>query len=100
MEQQEAEKVAVREAMRVKVLELGKQRKVIEAEMAEIHALLTGPGGAGLKGGLIDAQGFPIDDTQKVISVRQLRNRLACLQTDLKAVMKEIEAGVLIVFGK
>ncbi len=99
MEQQDAEKATAREAMRAKLMELGKQRKAMEAEMAEIHAALTGPGGAGLKGGLIDAQGFPIDDTQKVISVRQQRNRLACLQTDLKAVMKEIEAGVMIVFG-
>ncbi len=56
--------------------------------------------GFGLKGGLVDKQGFPIEDTEKLISVRQQRNRLAILQTDLKKITKEIEEGVLKAFAK
>jgi 26S proteasome non-ATPase regulatory subunit 9 len=89
-----------KEQARRELLALSRQRKEMEREIAELHAALTAPDGPGLRGGLIDAQGFPIDDTQKVISVREQRHRLACLQTDLKSLMAQIEAGVLVVFGK
>lgn len=65
--------------------------------MEEILEYLNGPasGHIGVSGGLVDKEGFPIDDTQKVINVRTKRNRLACLKTDLKELTKQIEAGLL-----
>lgn len=33
--------------------------------------------GVGLKGNLVDKDGFPIDDVNKILLVRELRNKLA-----------------------
>ncbi|EQC41177.1 hypothetical protein SDRG_01153 [Saprolegnia diclina VS20] len=71
--------------------ELDQQRATIEAEIALIvEELTSGPNPAGLKGPLIDAEGFPRGDID-VYTVRHKRHRFACLQTDLKFVMKDIE---------
>jgi len=56
---------------------------------------LNQPGGLGLKGNLIDNEGFPIDDVSLVLETRDARHKLACLQTDLKTIMKEIEAAMM-----
>ena len=47
----------------------------------------------GLTGNLTDAEGFPRHDID-VYAVRAQRHRLACLQTDHKAVMKEVEQAL------
>ncbi|OQR83524.1 26S proteasome non-ATPase regulatory subunit [Achlya hypogyna] len=71
--------------------ELDKQRGTIEAELQMIiEELTSGPNPAGLKGPLVDAEGFPRGDID-VYNVRHKRHRFACLQTDLKMVMQEIE---------
>ena len=41
----------------------------------------------GVKGSLVDAEGFPRADID-LFEVRKLRNRLACLQTDHCNIMK------------
>eukprot|EP01118_Nematostelium_gracile_P019204 TRINITY_DN8816_c0_g1_i1.p1 TRINITY_DN8816_c0_g1~~TRINITY_DN8816_c0_g1_i1.p1 ORF type:complete len:212 (-),score=58.02 TRINITY_DN8816_c0_g1_i1:25-639(-) len=47
--------------------------------------------GIGLNGSLVDADGFPLDDVNRVLSVRDARNKIARLQNDHKTIMKEIE---------
>ena len=82
---------------RTQLLELYEERKAMEEEIDEIIQYLTGPasGSVGLSGGLVDAEGFPSEDTEKVITVREKRNRLAVLRTDLKSTSKLIEDGLL-----
>ena len=75
------------------------QRDNLEAEADAIGSELTSPGPngerpAGIKDALVDAEGFPRSDVD-IFRVRELRNRLACINTDHKAVMKEIEAEML-----
>lgn len=45
----------------------------------------------GLSGGLVDREGYPLADVDKIIAVRQARHRLACLQNDHKGLMAQIE---------
>ena len=47
----------------------------------------------GLKGALIDSEGFPRADID-IPQVRTMRGRMACLNTDLSAVMKQLEKGL------
>ena len=47
-------------------------------------------GKPGLKNRLIDDEGFPRDDVD-IFEARKLRNRHACLQTDHKTLMKDLE---------
>ncbi|OQS03530.1 Multidrug/Oligosaccharidyl-lipid/Polysaccharide (MOP) Flippase Superfamily [Thraustotheca clavata] len=71
--------------------ELDKQRAALEAEAAAIvEELTSGTNPPGLKGPLVDAEGFPRSDID-VYMVRHKRHRFACLQTDISLVMKEIE---------
>lgn len=68
-----------------------KQKQTIEEEIdAVVGELTSGANPPGVKGSLIDAEGFPRADID-VYRVRQQRHRLACLQTDHKAVMATIE---------
>ena len=48
-------------------------------------------GHPGLTEPLVDDQGFPRADVD-LFEARKLRNRHACLQTDHKALMKQLEA--------
>jgi len=63
----------------------------------EIKALTTflNTGGFGLRGNLVDKEGFPISDVDKVISVREARNKLARLQNDHITLMKTIENDMI-----
>lgn len=75
-----------------------KEKENIEAEIEAIVEELNSPGpnGApppGLKGNLVDREGFPRADVD-VYNIRLKRNRLACLQTDHKELMKKIEDGL------
>ena len=59
--------------------------------MMDIVELLESMNGKpGLKNALVDDQGFPRDDVD-IFETRKLRNRHACLQTDHKNLMKELE---------
>jgi len=52
--------------------------------------------GVGLKGNLVDKDGFPIDDVNKILLVRELRNKLARFQTDHMEIMKQIEQKMIV----
>ena len=58
----------------------------IKSIVEELDAL-----GVGLRGKLVDDQGFPRNDLD-LFKIRELRNEHARLQTDHLALMKEIEA--------
>ena len=47
----------------------------------------------GISGKLTDEEGFPRADID-LLEIRRMRNRLACLQTDHVAIMKQIEQGL------
>ena len=73
---------------------LDDRRKALEDEAAGITAELNaGPKPMGVSTPLTDSEGFPRNDVD-VYRARQLRNRLAVLQTDHKALMKKIEASL------
>jgi hypothetical protein len=70
---------------------LSKQKDAIEAEIAAIADELTsGPNAAGLRGPLVDAEGFPRADID-VYRVRHQRHTFACKQTDHRMIMESIE---------
>ena len=68
---------------RQQALELSAQRDAISAEMHGITTTLEAPGGAGVKGSLVDSEGFPRSDID-IHTVRTQRHRLAVLETDFK----------------
>jgi len=79
--------------------ELVARKDDIEKEIRTISLQLDS-GGFGLKAPLVDSEGFPINDVDKILATREGRNRLAHLQTDHKALMKEIEEKMVIVHSQ
>ena len=78
--------------------ELCDKKDAIEKEIKELVDVLE-PSNAvgpvpGLKKPLVDHEGFPRNDID-VYDTRHKRHRLACLQTDHKQIMKEIEAFLI-----
>jgi 26S proteasome non-ATPase regulatory subunit 9 len=74
------------------------KRKALEMEADTIHSELTteGPEGQppmGVDTPLVDTDGYPRADID-VYRARTLRGRLKVIQTDHKALMKEIEKGL------
>ncbi|KNC52569.1 proteasome 26S subunit [Thecamonas trahens ATCC 50062] len=78
---------------RAELAALYDERSALEASMAALASTLTGEGGPGLSGNLVDSNGFPRDDID-VVTVRQTRNTLARMKTDHRALSKRIEDGV------
>ena len=62
----------------------------METEIIELCEILEQPGMPGLKGKLVDNEGFPRADCD-LHQVQSMRGRIACLNTDLSAKMKTIE---------
>lgn len=69
--------------------QLLKRKDAIEGRVKSIVAELD-EFGVGLGGKLVDGEGYPRNDID-VYRIRELRNEHARLQTDHKALMKEIE---------
>ena len=69
------------ELKRQDLIKLMKDKDELEKAIMDITDYLTAPGMPGLKGNLIDEEGFPRADLD-LIEIRKHRNRLACLQTD------------------
>jgi 26S proteasome non-ATPase regulatory subunit 9 len=74
------------------------QREALEIEADALHSELTSPtpsGGAppGVKGSFVDAEGYPRGDID-IVGVKEKRQRLACINTDHKALMKRIEQAL------
>ena len=67
-----------------------KQKDEMEKSIIDITEFLETPPMPGVKGPLVDSEGFPRGDID-LIEVRKMRNRLACLQTDHCNLMKQIE---------
>lgn len=53
------------------------QKDAIESELLATRAWLTAPGSLGLFGGILDEEGFPINDVDKIIATREARGKLA-----------------------
>jgi 26S proteasome non-ATPase regulatory subunit 9 len=84
------------EDLRQSLQTLVAQRDLLELEADAIHSELTSPGlngepPAGIRGELIDAEGFPRGDID-LFNVRNKRKRLSEINTDHKAVMKQIQS--------
>eukprot|EP00347_Sterkiella_histriomuscorum_P014366 403361144 len=76
------------------LMKIMKEKDEIEKQIFDIREFLETPPMPGVKGTLVDAEGFPRADID-LFEVRKFRNRLACLQTDHCTVMKQIEEGLL-----
>jgi len=76
------------------VQKLMRERDQLENEIKELREYLLAPGMPGLSGGLIDNEGFPISDVEKIIKVRESRGQLAMKQNDYTALMVTIEEGL------
>ena len=70
-----------------------KEKDEIEKAIMDITEYLDAPGMPGVKGRLVDDDGFPLANLD-LFEIRKMRNRLACLQTDHVGVMKKIEQGL------
>ena len=83
---------------REKLLQMMAQKEVLEIEADAIASELNSPGPnneapVGIKGLLVDSMGFPRSDID-LYNVRNKRQRLAVINTDHKALMKEIEKAL------
>jgi 26S proteasome non-ATPase regulatory subunit 9 len=83
---------------RERALELMESKDSIEAEITALAEDLSSPGAegappAGIKGSLVDNEGFPRADID-CYAVRNKRQRLNCLQTDHRQLMKQIEEAL------
>lgn len=67
------------------------EEKRIEDRLEELYTFLTQPGYPGLKGGLIDAEGFPVGETEFIIEVRKARGEYNTLQNDLIDIRLKME---------
>ena len=65
-------------AMKEELLKIMKEKDDIEKAIMDINEYLTAPGMPGLKGNLVDEEGFPRADLD-LFEIRKMRNRLACL---------------------
>ena len=77
--------------LRRELAELDDRRKAMEAEMEGISEALRASNMGGVAGALVDRDGFPRADVD-VHATRTLRHRLACRNTDHKALMQQLEA--------
>lgn len=75
---------------REEVLELNKQKTLIEAEIQEYESILESNDNVGMKGPLLTPDGYPRADID-VYAVRLARNRVICLNNDHLQLMEKIE---------
>lgn len=81
------------------VLKLIEQRDKIERIINNYGRILQANDNIGMNEPLVDESGFPRNDID-VYQVRQARHQIICLQNDLKALMKEIEEGLVAVHAE
>lgn len=93
----EIEEDSKEEKLRKLLKELILQKDEMEKEIKELTISLTSQGfDVRGKKGLIDEEGFPIAELDKVLSVRERQNKFAMLQTDHVKIMKEIEENMIL----
>lgn len=76
------------------VMKLMERKEQIERTINDCGRILIVNKNVGLHESLVDEDGFPRNDID-VYQVRQARNQIICLQNDLKALLKEIEEGLI-----
>lgn len=81
------------EELRAQLLALNEKRGEIESEIETLVMTLRATP-VGVSDSLINDDGYPRDDVD-VYTIRHQRHRLACLKTDHKEIMKEIEREML-----
>ncbi|RLN33943.1 hypothetical protein C2845_PM03G34790 [Panicum miliaceum] len=79
--------------VKAETMKLMDRRGTLEAEMDAIIARLTAPGGPGITGGLVDAEGFPRSDID-IPNVLAQRRRLVELRNDHKDVTNKIDKNL------
>ncbi|XP_055916462.1 26S proteasome non-ATPase regulatory subunit 9 [Eupeodes corollae] len=72
------------------VIRLMADKDKVEKSISDYGAILSSNDNVGMKGPLIDAEGYPRNDID-VYQVRQARQQIMCLQNDHKKLMSEIE---------
>lgn len=75
------------------VLDLIKKKDELEQSINDCGRLLLANKNVGMHESLIDECGFPRNDID-VMQVREARNKIICMQNDLKAVMQQIGSGL------
>lgn len=76
------------------VMKLIERKEEIERTINDYGRILVSNKNVGMNESLVDEDGFPRNDID-VYQVRQARHQIICLQNDLKALLKEIEAGLI-----
>ena len=71
-----------------------RKKDALEAEAESLTEQLSASNMGGISGPLVDREGFPRADVD-VHATRLLRNRLACLNTDHRELMGQIEQSML-----
>uniref|UniRef100_A0A0D9XDT5 Nas2 N-terminal domain-containing protein n=1 Tax=Leersia perrieri TaxID=77586 RepID=A0A0D9XDT5_9ORYZ len=79
--------------LKAETMGLMDRRSALEAEMDAIIAALSAPGGPGITGGLVDAEGFPMPDID-IPAVLAQRRKLAELRNDHKDITNKIEKNL------
>ena len=69
------------------------EKEALESKISDISEALSAENLGGVTGPLVDGEGFPRADVD-VHATRTLRHQLACLNTDHKALMQRVEAGL------
>ena len=70
-----------------------RKKDALEAEAESLTEQLSASNMGGISGPLVDREGFPRADVD-VHATRLLRNRLACLNTDHRELMGQIEQSM------
>ncbi|PKA47733.1 hypothetical protein AXF42_Ash014510 [Apostasia shenzhenica] len=79
--------------LKAETLSLVEKRESLEVEMNDIIAQLCFPGGPGLSGNLVDAEGFPRSDID-IPTVRAQRARLIALRNDHRDITTKIDENL------
>ncbi|XP_020673525.1 26S proteasome non-ATPase regulatory subunit 9 [Dendrobium catenatum] len=79
--------------LKAETFSLVDKRASMEAEMNAIIAQLSAPGGPGISGNLVDAEGFPRSDID-IPAIRAQRGRLLALRNDHKAITAKIDENL------
>ncbi|KAL1460761.1 hypothetical protein WDU94_012712 [Cyamophila willieti] len=81
--------------IREKLNQLMSKRMDLESELQVYQGILNS-NNVGMHEALVDAEGYPRQDVD-VFQVRNARNRIICIQNDLRGLMKEIEDNLHLV---
>lgn len=76
------------------VKELMRKKDDIENSIKTWFEVLNSQGNVGMEEPLVDSDGFPRNDID-LVQVRTARHNIICLQNDHKAIMKQIENGLI-----